>query len=85
MSARQKLNRAHFKWAILLGFFVGWLCDSFGAFIVATIFFVATAWYEGDIRADVDYQHPAPPIPPKPRLPDHQSRPCRTRRRRSRR
>ena len=86
MSARHKLNRANFKWAMLLGLLFGWLCNSFSAFVVATIIFVASAWYSGDIRADEDYHYPAPHSPPRPRQPDQRRGTGRSRRhRRSRR
>lgn len=86
MSARHKLNRANFKWAMLLGLLFGWLCNSFSAFVVATIIFVTSAWYSGDIRADGDYHYPASPSPPRPRPSDRRqdSGPSR-RHRRSRR
>ena len=82
MSARHKLNNANFRWALLLGLLFGWLCNSFGAFVVATIIFVASAWYSGDIRADGDYHYPAPPCPPRPRSPNHQSQAGQSHRRR---
>lgn len=86
MSARHKLNRANFKWAMLLGLLFGWLCNSFSVFVVTTIIFVASAWYSGDIRADGDYHYPAPPSPPRPRQPDQRKGTGQSRRhRRSRR
>ena len=86
MSARHKLNRANFKWAMLLGLLFGWMFQSLGAFLMATFFFVAAAWYSGDIRADGDYHYPAPPSPPRPRQPDQRGGTVRPRRhRRSRR
>ena len=71
MSARHKLNRANLNGALLLGLVFGWIYQSFSAFLLATIFFVASAWYAGDIRTEGDYHCPAPPNPPRPRIPDH--------------
>ena len=86
MSARHKLNQANFKWAMLAGLLFGWMFQSFGAFLMATFFFVAAAWYSGDIRADGDYHYPAPPSPQRPRPSDPQRGTGRSRRyRRSRR
>ncbi len=86
MSARHKLNRANFTWAMVLGLLFGWMCDSFSAFVVATIIFVASAWHTGDIRAEGDYHYPGPTCPPRPRVPNHQTRSEQPhRRRRSRR
>ena len=82
MSARHKLNRANLTWAMLLGLLFGWLCDSFSAFVMTTIIFVASAWYSGDIRADGDYHYPAPSCPPRPRSPNHQSQAGQSHRRR---
>ena len=71
MSARHKLNRANLNGALLLGLVFGWMYQSFSAFLLATIFFVASAWYAGDIRTEGDYHCPAPPNPSRPRTPDH--------------
>ena len=73
MSARQKLNRANLNGALLLGLVFGWMYQSFIAFVLATLFFLASAWYAGDIRAGGDYHFPAPPNPPRPRIPNHRS------------
>ncbi len=73
MSARHKLNEANFKHALVGGLVVGWLFQSFTAFVLATILFVVASFYSGDIRPDCDYHYPAPPSPPSrpplPRLP----------------
>ena len=84
MNARHKLNRANLTWAMLLGLLFGWLCNSFSAFVMVTIVFIASAWYAGDIRTDGDYHYPAPPFPPLQRPPNPRPRAGRSRRRRRR-
>ncbi len=85
MGARSKLNEAKFKEALVLGLIVGWIFQSFSAFVVATTLFVVAGLYSGNIRTDNDYHYPAPPSP-RPRLPDHHDHPSPSRRhRRSRR
>lgn len=69
MGARSKLNEAKFKESLVLGLIVGWLFQSFSAFVIATTIFVVAGLYSGNIRTD-DYHYPAPPTP-RPRLPDH--------------
>ena len=64
MSARQKLNQANFKAALVSGLVVGWLFQSFTAFVLATFLFVVASFYSGDIRPGGDYHYPAPPSPP---------------------
>lgn len=64
MNARHKLNQANFKAALVGGLVVGWLFQSFNAFVLATILFVAVSFYSGDIRPDCDYYDSAPPSPP---------------------
>jgi hypothetical protein len=81
MGARSKLNEAKFKEALVLGLIVGWLFQSFSAFVLATTIFVVAGLYSGNIRADNDYHYPAPPSP-RPRLPDHQDHPSPPRRHR---
>ncbi|GDY07021.1 hypothetical protein LBMAG52_05070 [Planctomycetia bacterium] len=64
MSARQKLNQANFKAALVGGLVVGWLFQSFTAFVLATFLFVVASFYSGDIRLGGDYHYPSPPSPP---------------------
>lgn len=64
MNARHKLNEANFKHALLGGLVVGWLFQSFTAFILATILFVVGSFYSGDIRPGGDYHYPSRPSPP---------------------
>ena len=80
MSARHKLNRANLNGALLLGLVFGWIYQSISAFLLATIFFVASAWYAGDIRTEGDYHCPAPPNPSRPRIPDRRPHPESSRR-----
>ncbi len=83
MGARSKLNAAKLKESLVLGLIVGWLFQSFSAFVVATTIFVVAGLYSGNIRTD-DYHYPAPT--PRPRLPDDHERHSPPRRqRRSRR
>ena len=76
MSARNKLNQANFKKALVGGLIVGWLFESFSAFVLATILFVVASFYSGDIRPSGDYQYPSPPSPPSrpPGQPPHRRR-----------
>ncbi len=64
MSARQKLNQANFKAALVGGLVVGWLFQSFTAFVLATFLFVVASFYSGDIRPSGDYHYPSRPSPP---------------------
>ncbi len=73
MNARHKLNQANFNKALVLGLVMGWLFQSFTAFVLATIIFVVAGFYSGDIRTDGDYHYPAPPTP-APRPPSLQPR-----------
>ncbi|MFM9961277.1 MAG: hypothetical protein ACKV2Q_08625 [Planctomycetaceae bacterium] len=81
MSARHKLNQANFKQALVGGLIIGWMFQSFGAFVLGTTIFVVAGLYSGNIRTDNDYQYPSPPSP-RPRLPDYHDRPSPTRRQR---
>ena len=76
MSARQKLNQANFKAALVGGLVVGWLFQSFTAFVLATFLFVVASFYSGDIRPGGDYHYPVPPSPPSrpPSRPPHRRR-----------
>ncbi len=87
MSARHKLNQANFKQALVGGLIIGWMFQSFFAFVLATILFVVASFRSGDIRPAGDYHYPSPPsLPPRSRFPDHFDRPVSSRRqRRSRR
>ena len=80
MSARHKLNRANLNGALLLGLVFGWIYQSFSAFLLATIFFIASAWYAGDIRTEEDYHYPSSPNPQRPRIPDLRPHPESSRR-----
>ena len=73
MTARHKLNQANFNKALVLGLVMGWLFQSFTAFVLATIIFVVAGFYSGDIRTDGDDHYPAPPSPPS-RPPSQQPR-----------
>ena len=64
MSARNKLNQANFKAALVGGLVVGWLFQSFTAFVLATFLFVVGSFYSGDIRPGGDYHYPSRPSPP---------------------
>ena len=64
MSARNKLNQANFKNSLVGGLIVGWLFESFSAFVLATILFVVASFYSGDIRPGGDYHYPSRPSPP---------------------
>ena len=64
MSARQKLYQANFKAALVGGLVVGWLFQSFTAFVLATFLFIVGSFYSGDIRPGGDYHYPSRPSPP---------------------
>ncbi len=83
MNARHKLNQANFKAALVGGLIVGWLFQSFHAFVLATILFVAASFYSGDIRPDCDYHDSAPPSPPSRPPPTRLPSRRRSRKRRS--
>lgn len=51
MGARQKLNSANVNGALVLAMIVGVCFESLNAFIVAALFFIASSFYTGDLRA----------------------------------
>ncbi len=77
MNARTKLNQAHVNGALLLALVVGWLFQSLSAFVVAALFFAASALYAGDIRPR-DKHGPTPhDLAPRPPPNHRRSRPRR--------
>jgi len=50
MGARNKLNSAYINGSLILGGIIGLGCQSLIVFIVATLFFIGTSYYNKDIR-----------------------------------
>lgn len=50
MSARQKLNRAHWVGNLSLAAFLGWICGSFPVFVIAAAVLVVGSCLAGEIR-----------------------------------
>ncbi len=50
MGARRKLNSAYFNGCLVVAGLLGWLTESWTAFLVALVVLVGTAWNCGDIR-----------------------------------
>ena len=50
MGARQKLNAHHASGGLILAALVGWLAQSWAAFVLALAALLALAAYAGDIR-----------------------------------
>jgi hypothetical protein len=50
MSAKHKLNSAHFMGSIIVSGLIGLVTESFGVFLVALAALLAAAYHAGDIR-----------------------------------
>jgi len=50
MGAKRKLNIAYLNGSLILGGLIGIGCQSFAAFLIGTIFFIACGYYNRDIR-----------------------------------
>lgn len=50
MGAREKLNQSHLLAGVLLAAFVGWLTQSFLAFVVTLMVLLVMGLQSGDIR-----------------------------------
>ncbi len=77
MNARKKLNQANVNGALLLALVVGWLFQSLSAFVVAALFFAASALYAGDIRPRDNHGSTSHDLSPRPPPNHRRSRPRR--------
>ena len=50
MGAKTKLNTAYINGSLILGGIIGLGCQSLTVFIIATLFFIGTSYYNKDIR-----------------------------------
>ena len=50
MSAKHKLNAAHFTGCLLIAGLAGYLTDSLGVFVLAFVCLIGTSVHAGDIR-----------------------------------
>jgi hypothetical protein len=50
MSAKHKLNAAHFMGSLLLAGLVGWVTGSSTVFVIALVTSLIAGYYAGDIR-----------------------------------
>jgi hypothetical protein len=50
MSAKHKLNAAHFQGALLVAGLAGALTDSWAVFVIALVALLAAAYHAGDVR-----------------------------------
>jgi len=60
VSARTKLNAGAIHGSILVAALIGWTLDSWGAFLLATMVLIATAWHSGAVRTSPRRRSPRP-------------------------